>query len=295
MKFSAVTVVMMLSYFAFQDKTPWGPKKAEILSDEVSSASRAKAIAQGPQNKDISADAPVPRPPLDYGGLAEKVDQADLKEGDSVALAGELKAHNARKAEGGATFPWQTPAQAKPALASVSRSVQKSPDASRGEDRLTRPMPKEEASGYAANQQKTAALGTAQTWKGADSLIENFRTVVITTPSEWKTLWRLHARAAVPSVDFNHDMVIGVFAGTREDLWSVDIQSIEVQADNVVVTYQDHPLPPEAGVAAPTNRPYELRVIAKSSLPVRFNQTSRYASHLGIRFDKTCARLGVAV
>ena len=65
---------------------------------------------------------------------------------------------------------------------------------------------------------------------------------------------------------------VGVFAGTRQDLAAIEITEVQPLPDQVVVMYHEIPLGPTMGIAAPDNRPYHLRLIPKTSLPIRFKK-----------------------
>ena len=110
-------------------------------------------------------------------------------------------------------------------------------------------------------------------WRGSQSAIAYFRTAVITTPQDWKVLWREHQAAqAAPAVDFAQWIVVGVFAGTRTDLVAVDIVNIQSLSDQILVTYREVPLGPNMGINPPNNRPYALRRIPKTTLPIHFKK-----------------------
>jgi hypothetical protein len=117
----------------------------------------------------------------------------------------------------------------------------------------------------------------AAEWKGDSSAIASFKTVVVTNDTDWKALWAEHTQnqvppPPVPDVDFSRFVVVGVFAGIRQDLQGIAIQDIQVAPDSSTVLYKEQPLDPAMGLAAPTNRPYHLKQISKSALPVTFTK-----------------------
>ncbi len=106
-------------------------------------------------------------------------------------------------------------------------------------------------------------------WLGASSGIVQPRTVVIRTGNEWKTLWQEHSHSVPPRVDFDQQMVIGIFGGEKHTSgYNLEIVSISEGAAELVVSYREGP----PSLAQVMTQPYVLRVVPKSNLPFRFQK-----------------------
>jgi hypothetical protein len=105
--------------------------------------------------------------------------------------------------------------------------------------------------------------------------IEQPRTVVIRTASEWKTLNNQRGRgAAKPAVDFTRSTVIGVFLGTRPTGgFSVEITGIERQGKGLTVTWREKKPGPDDMVSQVLTAPYQLVTIDKFDGPVAFTRS----------------------
>ena len=67
------------------------------------------------------------------------------------------------------------------------------------------------------------------------------------TAAEWTALWKqLGSSWPRPAVDFTRSMVLGIFLGSRPTAgYTVKIDTIERQGDELVVTYRERaPIPP---------------------------------------------------
>ena len=114
-------------------------------------------------------------------------------------------------------------------------------------------------------------------WKGTTSGVMEFRTVSIHSPAEWNSLWREHTQLPqpeAPAVDFIHFLVVGVFAGSYPEVESLTIDRIETATDHLTIYYHEVPLHPGVRRASSLNRPYHLRVIPKTNLPIQFSKNS---------------------
>jgi len=99
--------------------------------------------------------------------------------------------------------------------------------------------------------------------RGPDSQIESARNVTVRSSAEWAALWKEHAAGTpAPKVDFNRDMVVGVFLGTRPTGgYAVTITTVETQDADLVVTYQEaQPKPGEMLTQALTSPVHLVRV-----------------------------------
>lgn len=76
--------------------------------------------------------------------------------------------------------------------------------------------------------------------KGDMSEQQVARQVVVRTPAEWTALWKDHAPGQPPpaQIDFNKQMVIGIFAGTKPSAGhEVEIVGVRSEANELVVEY----------------------------------------------------------
>ena len=111
--------------------------------------------------------------------------------------------------------------------------------------------------------------------KGSQSYVENATTITARTAEEWAAAWKRHAPdRPLPPVDFSREMVLGVFTGTRTSAgYSVEIVSVDKQADGVVVRYRET-RPGRGAVAAQIiTSPYHFVAVPKEQGGVRFEKT----------------------
>jgi hypothetical protein len=102
--------------------------------------------------------------------------------------------------------------------------------------------------------------------------LEKRREAVVHTAAEWTTLWKeLGSGGPPPPVDFARSTILGVFLGTRPTVgYSVKIDTIERQGDEIVVTYRERAPAPTDMVAQMLTAPYLLVTIDKFAGRVRF-------------------------
>ena len=76
--------------------------------------------------------------------------------------------------------------------------------------------------------------------KGAQSGIEEPRTVAIRSADEWAELWKQHAPGTkAPAVDWQQSMVLAVFSGTKPTAaHGVEISQVDARESEVIVTYR---------------------------------------------------------
>ncbi len=104
--------------------------------------------------------------------------------------------------------------------------------------------------------------------KGDQSNIESPTQALARTEAEWVALWRRHAGDRDrPSVDFNKEMVAGVFMGSRPHAGfsTTIITSMEVKGV-LVVRYTETIPPREAVTAQVLTSPYHLVAIPKAAV-----------------------------
>lgn len=111
-------------------------------------------------------------------------------------------------------------------------------------------------------------------WQGNDTAITHSGEVVIRNDHQWIQFWAEHRpHEAAPDVDFAQSMVIGVFAGSRPaDQFTIHMTDIRALAGSLIVTYQEKLPPPGTFAVDVTVYPYELKVIPRTTQPVKFNK-----------------------
>ncbi|TMI87186.1 MAG: hypothetical protein E6H00_16350 [Bacillati bacterium ANGP1] len=111
---------------------------------------------------------------------------------------------------------------------------------------------------------------------GATSSIRTPSRLVVRNDAEWRALWRRHddpAGGAAPRVDFNRDMVIGVFAGEIRGPAAVAIVRVTRDPDRLVVWYTFRDTSPIPAVDSNVpSAPFSIIRLPRSSLPVGFVQ-----------------------
>ncbi|OGR93535.1 MAG: hypothetical protein A2992_05315 [Elusimicrobia bacterium RIFCSPLOWO2_01_FULL_59_12] len=123
-----------------------------------------------------------------------------------------------------------------------------------------------------------AAPGQLPEWQGPYSGISDPRNVVLQTREEWDTHWQEHHALKqppppLPDLDFSQVTIVGVHAGSLPTgSYAIEIYEIQLLPDNVVVHFRETPPLPNADPSVQLIQPYHLRVIPKTTLPVRFNR-----------------------
>ena len=117
----------------------------------------------------------------------------------------------------------------------------------------------------------------ARVAKGDMSGVETMRQVTVRTAAEWQKLWKEHAPdEKLPVVDFNSNMVVGIFLGSKPSAgYQVEIVSVRPEGNDVVVEYAQKQ--PGRGMmsAQMLTEPYDLVAVPKHAGPVRFVVVSR--------------------
>jgi len=111
-------------------------------------------------------------------------------------------------------------------------------------------------------------------WHGNDTSITHPGEVVVRSDRQWIQFWaEHHPHEPAPDVDFAQGMVIGVFAGPRPaDQFTIRMVDIRTLADSLAVDYQEKLPPPGTFAVDVTVYPYQLKVVPRSALPVKFNK-----------------------
>jgi hypothetical protein len=99
------------------------------------------------------------------------------------------------------------------------------------------------------------------------------RNVVVRDAADWAALWAEHAGkdVALPQIDFNQEMVIGVFRGPQPDTCrGTGIGNIEFRDGNLNVAYTDWVPGPGVVCGMAITYPWHLVVTKRSDAPVEF-------------------------
>jgi hypothetical protein len=110
--------------------------------------------------------------------------------------------------------------------------------------------------------------------KGTQTFVDVAKTVTARTPEEWAAVWKTHAPGRpLPEVDFNREMVVGVFLGSRNSAgYAVEIVSAENQQGALVVRYRETSPGRGAITAQIITSPYHFVAVPKQSGTVRFEK-----------------------
>jgi protease stability complex PrcB-like protein len=110
--------------------------------------------------------------------------------------------------------------------------------------------------------------------KGGQSAIDGRREVVVRTSPDWTALWKQHTSdKPVPPVDFEREMVVAVFMGSRPTAgYSVEVTSAEARNGTVVVTYRELAPSRDAVTAQILTSPYHIVAVATKGGEVSFRK-----------------------
>jgi hypothetical protein len=110
--------------------------------------------------------------------------------------------------------------------------------------------------------------------KGPMSAIDTARQVTVRTPAEFTTLWKSHAAdRKMPDVDFNSNMVVGIFLGSRPTAgFGVEIVSAQPDGGALVVKYKETRPSRDAISAQVITTPFHLVAVPKFEGTVRFEK-----------------------
>ena len=111
--------------------------------------------------------------------------------------------------------------------------------------------------------------------------------IIIKTEGEWEALWKemtqgpYRPEPELPPVDFDNDMVIGVFLGITPTSWiSVKITEIEETKDNIVVHYEIYQ--PGSGFIWAVGSPNHIVKVKRSDKDVVFLKRKKPVSDYGV-------------
>jgi PrcB C-terminal len=110
--------------------------------------------------------------------------------------------------------------------------------------------------------------------KGAMSYIDSPTQVVARTAAEFDAIWMRHSPGRQqPRINFDHEMVVGVFVGSRNTAgYSVELVGADERQGALVVRYREVVPPKAAIVAQIITSPYFLAALPKYAGDVRFEK-----------------------
>jgi hypothetical protein len=131
------------------------------------------------------------------------------------------------------------------------------------------------SSAFVTAQRDSSTFRTIE--RGSQSSIDSARQVVVRTPAEWAALWHNHNYdKASPPVDFNREMVIGVFMGSRPTGgYSIQIVSVAERDGKLVVGYRETRPKPGAMTVQILTFPYHLVAVPKYAGEVVFERNDQ--------------------
>jgi len=117
----------------------------------------------------------------------------------------------------------------------------------------------------------------ARVAKGDMSGVQIMRQVTVRTAAEWQKLWKEHSPdEKMPSVDFNSQMVVGIFLGSKPSAgYQVEILNVRPEGHELVVEYAQKQPGRGMMTAQILTEPFDLVAVPKHAGPVRFVEVSR--------------------
>ena len=113
--------------------------------------------------------------------------------------------------------------------------------------------------------------------RGARSMVDSPRQLVVRTPEEWSALWRAHSpNRPAPAVDFAAKMAVAVFLGVRSTGgYAVDIVRTREERGALVVEYIEKRPSPDAIVAQVLTSPFHIVAMTARTGEVRFEKVPK--------------------
>jgi protease stability complex PrcB-like protein len=110
--------------------------------------------------------------------------------------------------------------------------------------------------------------------KGPNSNIDTARQVTVRSAVDFATLWKSHAAdRKMPDVDFNSNMVVGIFLGSRPTAgFAVEIVSAQPEGGALIVKYKEARPSRDAISAQVITTPFHLVAVPKAEGTVRFEK-----------------------
>jgi hypothetical protein len=109
------------------------------------------------------------------------------------------------------------------------------------------------------------------------SSIDRAEQAVARTPDEWQALWRRHAPGRpAPTLDFNRDMVVAVFLGSRPSGgYAAEITSTAIENGVLVVRWRESAPAPGQMAAQVVTAPSHIATVPRHAGQVRFEKVTR--------------------
>ena len=122
-----------------------------------------------------------------------------------------------------------------------------------------------------------AGLSFVTVDKGVRSGLSERKFIAVVTAKEWKDLWLAHKSGGssapqAPQVDFQEEMVLGVFAGEkRTGGYGIEITGVALEAGKqVLVRWAETSPAPGSIVTEALTQPYHIVKLKRQNLPVAF-------------------------
>jgi len=117
-------------------------------------------------------------------------------------------------------------------------------------------------------------------WKGIHCGVEKPAQLIIRDAKAWADLWaKVHSsvepKPALPEVDFQKQIVVAVFAGTkRTGGYSIRIRDIrhDAKADKLLVFVEETSPPPGSITIQVLTQPYHMVLMPKTDKPIEFRR-----------------------
>jgi hypothetical protein len=124
---------------------------------------------------------------------------------------------------------------------------------------------------------RSAEDDSAAEWRGFHSGITKPGTFVFRDRAAWESFWRRHdtspSASPPPAVDFQKAMAAAVFSGEKSTGgFAVDIVDVRDLGQDLLVLYRETAPPPNAVVTEALTQPFHIRLIPRSTKPVRFQK-----------------------
>jgi hypothetical protein len=117
-----------------------------------------------------------------------------------------------------------------------------------------------------------ATVGFRMIAKGTNSRFSVHREFVVRRAAPWHLTWYEHTGShEPPAVDFDREMVVGVFAGKRPAGDSVEIVSVTREGNDLAVRYREHTASGGRAVSTPaTVSPFHIVAIPSDAATIKF-------------------------
>jgi len=110
--------------------------------------------------------------------------------------------------------------------------------------------------------------------RGSHSNVDAPRQAVVRTQAEWAALWKTHDYDhPAPVIDFNHDMALAVFMGSRPTGgYATEIVSVDARDGKVVVRYRETAPAPGTITAQVLTSPFHIVTVPRHAGAATFEK-----------------------